>query len=238
MERCSWPYNFRITTEAEYPDIPIGAYIELEVSDTGPGIDPENLERIFEPFFTTKEPGEGTGMGLAVVHGIVKSHGGAISVSSVQGDGTSFFVILPRIKDHNDDEYKEDIKNLPGGNERILIVDDEEPLLAVTSKMLEALGYKVSVKNRAAAAYNIIVTEQEQFDLILTDLMMPKMTGIELRCRLSEVEDHTPMILCTGYSEKITYGEAIELGFKELMRKPLHIEELAEYVRSALDSQH
>ena len=216
-----------------------GSYLELTVSDTGYGIASENLGRIFEPFFTTKGQGEGTGLGLAVVHGIVQDHGGIITVQSKLNSGTTFRVCLPLMKwKEENTEAGDSLMDLPRGNERILVVDDEESLLTVAGKMLVRLGYKVVIRNRATAAYELIVADKEHFDVILTDLMMPKMTGIELAQKLSEAGENIPMILNTGYSEKITLDKAKEFGFEGLLRKPMNIEVLAETVRRVLDGKN
>ena len=216
-----------------------GSYLELKVSDTGYGIASENLGRIFEPFFTSKEHGEGTGLGLAVVHGIVQDHGGMINVQSELDSGTTFRVCLPLIKwKEEDPEVGNSLQDLPRGHERILVVDDEESLLIIASKILLRLGYEVMVRDRATAAYELIVADKEHFDLILTDLMMPKMTGIELAQKLTEAGENIPMILNTGYSEKITFDKAKEFGFESLLKKPFNIEELAETVRRVLDQDN
>ncbi len=231
------PVDLVADAMATYPDLEPGAYLELTVSDTGHGIAPENLAHIFEPFFTTKEQGEGTGLGLAVVHGIVQDHGGIIDLESELGRGTSFRVCLPLVKGKEaDPKTVSSLQDLPRGHERILVVDDEEPLLAVASKMLMSLGYMVVVRNRATMAYDLMVSEGEHFDLVLTDLMMPKMTGIELAHKLAEAGVGVPMLLGTGYSEKMTQEKAQELGFQDLLRKPLKIEVLAKTVRKVLDA--
>ncbi|MBI2422305.1 MAG: response regulator [Candidatus Hydrogenedentes bacterium] len=213
-------------------------YLTLTVSDTGCGIAAEHLDHIFEPFFTSKAQGEGTGLGLAVVHGIVQEHGGGIVVESEAGRGTTIRILLPQLRDvESAGSIIKPPSKYPEGHERILLVDDEEPILNVMSKMLTKLGYDVVARDRAAKALDLVVGDQEHFDLIITDLMMPVMTGKDLRRQIDEAGISMRMILSTGYSESLTLEKAKELGFGDLLRKPLGIEELATRVRRVLDGE-
>jgi len=214
-------------------DLKRGPYLRITVSDTGEGMDRETIERIFEPFFTTKEPGEGTGMGLAVVHGIVRNHGGAITVYSEVGKGSTFNVFLPRMEG---DFQRETISSMdiPTGNERILLVDDEEPVLWSERKMLEDLGYKVTAKTSGTEALEVFRSQPNTFDLVITDQIMPGMTGSELSRELLRFRGNIPIILCTGFSETIDEERAKALGIREFAMKPFTTGEMAETIRRVL----
>lgn len=216
-------------------DLQPGHYVKLTVMDTGHGIDSETIERIFDPYFTTKIQGEGTGLGLAVVHGIVKSHDGAITLRSQAGSGTSFDIYFPSIGTGVLVE-REELCSLAGGNERILFVDDEEVLLKASMQMLEQLGYSVEVFPSSIDALRAFRAEPDAFDLIITDQTMPKMTGIELARAILEVRPDARIILCTGFVEAITPKRIKESGIRELLEKPLLFRKLAETVRKVLDA--
>jgi CheY-like chemotaxis protein len=220
--------------EARQLDISPGAYLRLEVSDTGQGMTAEVKERIFDPFFTTKETGKGTGMGLSVVHGIVKSHEGAITVKSEPGKGTIFEVFLPvsqnKVKISTDAGTE-----LPTGNEHILLVDDEKTLVDLNRQMLERLGYSVEGLTSSIEALEMFKTRSDEFDLVMTDMTMPNLTGDKLAGELMKIRVDIPVILCTGFSEQISEGQAKELGIREFILKPIVMNRLAEIVRSVLD---
>ena len=207
------------------------------VSDTGHGISPVIMDRIFDPFFTTKKAGEGTGMGLAVVYGIVKRSGGEILVESELGAGTTFRIYLPIV------EYKEtsgEIKvgsMIPKGQERILVVDDEDELLILMEDILCRLGYKVISQKRSLDALRIFLAKPDLFDLIITDMNMPKMTGMELAKEILKVRPGMPIILCTGYSELVTPEIVKDIGIGDLIYKPVFRKRLAESVRQVLDRE-
>jgi CheY-like chemotaxis protein len=217
-------------------DLEPGPYTKLTVSDTGHGIEPANVERIFDPFFTTKAVGEGTGLGLSVVHGIVRSHGGTISVYSEPGKGTTFSVFLPRIETTVPPETIED-KPFPVGTERILLVDDEPALAIVGKEMLERLGYRVTYKTSSPEALKAFKTQQAEarFDLVITDMTMPQMTGLDLARELVGVQPDIPVILSTGFSERITQEKAKSLGIQGFIMKPVVTREIAELIREILD---
>ncbi len=218
-----------------HPDLPNGAYMRLTVRDTGSGIDPAILDRIFDPFFTTKDLAEGTGMGLSVVHGIVKSYGGVVTVESEPGKGSTFTVYLPRVQAQPGKHLEKLRPALPGGKERILFVDDETLLAELSAKMLSALGYQVVTEASSPAALELFQREPHRFDLVITDLTMPQMTGDELARRMMEIRRDVPVILCTGYGEMITREQAQTMGIRELLLKPLSRDDLALTVRNVLD---
>jgi len=218
-----------------YPELQQGAYLQLTVRDTGAGIDLSIIDRIFEPFFTTKEVGQGTGMGLAVVHGIVKSHGGAITVNSKPGKGTTFQILLPKVEEK--EETKDEINTMPKGTECILYVDDEDALVDLGQEMLESLGYRVTAKNNSVEALEAFKTDPHGFDIIITDQTMPAMTGVDLTKQIMHIRPDIPVILCTGHSDQVTREMAQEAGVKEFVMKPMSVQTLAEAIRSALDSR-
>lgn len=226
--------NFRPEDIADLPELMPGAYLKLTVKDTGHGIDPVTLGRVFEPYFTTKEQGEGTGLGLAMVHGIVKHYRGAITVHSELGKGATFDVFLPKIESEADDDL-DDIPAIPRGDESILLVDDEEGLLKVTSKMLENLGYKVTSRTSSIEALEAFRARPDKFDLVMTDQTMPHMTGAEFTKEILIIRPDMPIILCTGFSEILTPEKAKALGVKKFVMKPLVLNQIAETIRQVLD---
>jgi PAS domain S-box-containing protein len=214
-------------------DLKPGPYLRLTVSDTGHGMDPEVKDRAFDPFFTTKKPGEGTGMGLAVVHGIVKSHEGTLTLESDLGKGTTVHVFLPRVQAL---EPREPILSgpIPTGKERILFVDDEEMQVQTLQHMLERLGYQVIAKTRAPEALDTFKTQPEAFDLVITDQTMPGMTGADLAREVLQIRPDMPVILYTGYSETFDEEQARSIGIREFALKPLTVRDMAERIRRAL----
>jgi len=219
---------------AGHPGLLPGPYLRLSVKDTGHGMSPDVLNRIFDPFFTTKEKGEGTGMGLSVVHGIVKSHDGEVVVHSEPGKGTTFNIYFPAIE-------KEEIQEtgavlpLPVGNERILFIDDEPSLVYIGKQILERLGYEVEARTSSLEALELFKIKSEKFDLVVTDMTMPKMTGDHLAREIIKIRANIPIILCTGYSKKISEGKAEASGVRALVMKPVVAEQLAKIVRRVLD---
>lgn len=211
-----------------------GSYVALAVSDTGEGMPLAVLDRIFEPYFTTKSASEGTGLGLAVVHGIVTSHGGAVTVSSELGAGTTFRVFLPKLASGPKRSEPEDAP-VPVGAERILFVDDESALADVGRRMLTRLGYKVQSKTNSIEALEEFRARPDQFDLIVTDHTMPGMTGVELARQVMLIRPDMPLVLCTGFSENVSPEKAATLGFRGFVMKPLSRKDLAATVRRVLD---
>ncbi|MGD9162056.1 MAG: ATP-binding protein, partial [Desulfobacteraceae bacterium] len=213
-----------------------GAYIKLTVSDTGHGIDPVTLERIFDPYYTTKSPDEGTGLGLAVVMGIVKNCEGAIKVESESGKGTRFDLLFPSVDNTGQPEQTNSSSiELPQGNERVLIVDDEEQIAIIGRGMLKRLGYQVSVESDSVDVLRRFRENPDQFDLIISDVTMPKMPGDELARELLNIRPDIPIILCSGYTTRITETDAKLMGIRGYLVKPIQLEALAIAVRTALD---
>ncbi|MBI5556595.1 MAG: response regulator [Deltaproteobacteria bacterium] len=210
-----------------------GDYVELTVRDTGTGIGPDIIEKIFDPYFTTKEIGRGTGLGLSISHGIIKSYGGAITVESTPGQGTTFHVYFPVVQDEA--KVSEEIQGAPRGRERILFVDDEELLVRMCKKMLERLGYTVTAHSSSIEALAAFSNAPAQFDLVITDQTMPELTGVELTRRLLRIRPDLPVILCTGFSNLISEESAKAIGIREFALKPLSMSSLALLVRKLLD---
>ncbi|MBI5578960.1 MAG: PAS domain S-box protein [Deltaproteobacteria bacterium] len=215
-------------------EVEAGGYARLTVSDTGHGIDPTILSRIFEPYFTTKEQGKGTGLGLSVVHGIIKSYGGMIRVYSEMGKGTSFRVYVPLAGDLAMSEAAPP-GPLPTGDERILFVDDEPVLADISRRMLGRLGYRVEVRTSPVEALEAFRANPGKFDLVITDMNMPQMTGLKLARKLTEIRPGTAIILCTGFSDQANEERAQAMGIRAFLLKPMVMRDLAEAVRKALD---
>jgi PAS domain S-box-containing protein len=215
-------------------DIKSGSYIKLSVSDTGHGMPSSLLERIFDPFFTTKEKGKGTGMGLSVVHGIVKSHSGTVHVYSEPGEGSTFNVYLPIIEKQLEQKIRAE-KPIPTGTEHILLVDDEESLINMGKQSLVSLGYNVTTRINSIEALELFKTKPDTFDLVITDLTMPNMTGDELAIKLMAIRLDIPVILCTGFSTRITEEKAKSMGIRAFIMKPLIRKDIAETIRKVLD---
>ena len=228
-------------TEEELPDpSPIqplepGSYLKLSVSDTGHGIDEEIQDRIFEPFFTTKEKGHGTGMGLSVVHGIVKGCGGEIFLTSEKNKGTTFDLYFPQILTAPQRDEVVATSALPKGNERILLVDDEKQLAALGGQLLKLLDYKVVTMTSSLEALELFRTDPGAFDLVITDQTMPKMTGLELGEEIVKIRPDIPIILCTGYSSMVDENSARQKGIKGFFLKPYVAYTIAKKIRDILD---
>jgi signal transduction histidine kinase len=212
-----------------------GNYLKIEVSDTGVGIPEKHLGSIFDPYFTTKAVGEGTGLGLSMVHGIVNGYEGKISVKSEPGQGTVFSIYLPISKNERL-SHEEPLKGLPKGTERILFVDDEAPVVELGSRYLEKLGYTVTTQTGSLAALDLFKANPDRFDLVITDTTMPVMSGDKLAGALMEIRSDIPVIICTGYSKKISPSKIQEIGIKALIMKPFQKRNLAETVRLVLDA--
>jgi signal transduction histidine kinase len=218
---------------AQYMDLSVGPYIRLTVSDTGHGMDPEVRERAFDPFFTTKKPGEGTGMGLAVVHGIVKNHEGAIRIYSEVGKGTTVHVFFPRIQGEVEPKVVSS-GPIPAGKERILLVDDEEIQVRSVQNMLDRLGYRVIGKTDSRQALEVFRAQPDSFDLVITDQTMPHLLGQDLAREILSIRPDLPIILCTGFSELIHEEEAKAAGIRDFAMKPLTLRDMAVRIRRAL----
>lgn len=220
-----------------YPDLKPGPYVMLRVSDTGTGIAPEIIGKIFDPFFTTKKRGEGTGLGLSVVYGIIKECGGTVAVQSDAGRGSTFSIYLPAIE-HGGELAEEPVGTIPRGRERLIFIDDEETLVRMGREMLEELGYEVVVTTSSAEALEIFRAHPDRYDLVLTDMTMPGLTGKELAVELLAIRPELPIILCTGYSEIISEEEAKSMGIREFAMKPLNLRTIAELIRKALGDRN
>ncbi|MDM8538390.1 response regulator, partial [Desulfobacterales bacterium HSG17] len=211
-----------------------GNHIKITVSDSGPGIEPDVIDKIFDPYFTTKEFGAGSGMGLAVVHGIVKNHNGAIFVDSTPGEGATFNIFFPVIDELPEPkiEVQEDI---PQGTESILFVDDEESITNVMGKTLERLGYQVEVRLNPVEILELFKAKPASFDLVITDMTMPQMTGTKLAEKLKEIRADIPVIVCTGHSAAIDEEKANQLGIDGFVMKPVSKSKIATAIRDILD---
>ena len=224
-----------VDDSASYPDLTPGTYIKLTVSDTGHGIGKAIIEKIFDPYFTTKPPGQGTGMGLSIIHGIVKSHGGDIKVYSEPGKGTEFYVYFPLIETKPVEPKIVSTGPVQKGSERILLVDDEEPIVRMVKQMLERLGYQVATRTSSVEALEAFRANSDKFDLVITDMTMPNMTGVELAPRLLEIRPDIPIILYTGFSEITDANKAKALGIREFLMKPIVRDQIARTIRKVLD---
>ncbi len=222
------------------PELRPGPYIRLSVEDTGHGMPPEVMQRIFEPYFTTREKDVGAGLGLAMVHGITKSCGGAIVVESHQGKGTILILYLPRTDSEKSVEEREEnavLQKAPGGSERILFVDDEATLVNIGRNILEYQGYQVVTKENGLDALREFSERPDDFDAVITDMTMPQMTGEKLARELIRIRPEIPVIMCTGFSERIDDQKAKALGVKAFLMKPFTLSHLTKTLREVLDSR-
>jgi PAS domain S-box-containing protein len=214
-----------------------GEYVQIDVSDTGHGMDELTIQKIFEPYFTTKDEGVGTGLGLAVVRNIAAAAGGAVTVESEVNKGSTFHIYLPRIE-VMPEEGVEYARPYPSGNERILYVDDEGMLADIGKKMFENLGYSVIAETNPLLALDIFRAHPDRFDLIITDQTMPNMTGVEMARQILKIRPDIPVVICSGFTESPEYEEAGRLGITHFLRKPIIMKEFAEVVRSVLDDKN
>ena len=221
------------TSDKNEPDLAPGDYVTIIVSDTGQGINHKIIDRIFDPYFTTKDVGKGSGMGLAIVHGIVKNYNGSISVESEPGKGTVFSILLPKIT--GQPEIKtEPTMDFPTGTETILFVDDEESIMKLGPLMLEPLGYKVDATMSPANALKRFSSNPDNYDLVITDMTMPEMTGVALAEELLRIRPDIPIIICTGHSPLIDEKKAKTIGIAAFVMKPLTIQKIAKIIRQVL----
>jgi PAS domain S-box-containing protein len=220
--------------ELSIADLSPGKYLKLSVKDTGMGMSSDTMQRIFDPYFTTKEVGKGTGLGLAVVHGIVKRHGGEILVKSEVGRGTAFDVFIPVVESNLKREAVGS-QVLPKGSERILLVDDEPPIVAIGARILEPLGYRVTAMTSPKEALGLFQSQPDKFDLIITDYTMPQMVGTQLVSECRRIRAEIPVIICTGHSERLNKELTDRIGANAVAMKPLDRKQLAMLVREVLD---
>ena len=228
--------SFSIVDLPGGPDVQPGEFVQLSVADTGSGIAPDIMEKIFDPYFTTKEVGKGTGMGLAIIHGIVKTYGGFITCHTTVGLGTVFHVCLPITEDTATPEA-EPVDLIQHGNEHILYIDDEEILAEMGKTMLERLGYRVTMRTTSLEALMVFQNQSDAFDLVITDQTMPGMTGIDLARRMLQIKPDLPIILCTGYSSQVSEAKAKSYGIKGFVMKPLAKRDIADLIRKVLDER-
>ena len=225
---------FRLTDSLPEPDMKLGDYLMLIFEDTGTGMTEAVRDRIFDPFFTTKKSGQGTGMGLSVVYGIVKSYSGAITVESAPGKGSTFTIYLPKAESRTDKE-KDAAQVVQGNNERVLFVDDEPALAEIAASMLERLSYRVTAVTDGKEALSLFLENPYAFDLVITDQTMPDITGIALAREMIRIRPDVPVMLCTGYGEMVSPEKAKKAGMREFLTKPLVKAELAQAIRRALE---
>ena len=221
---------------ARIPNLNPGAYLKLTVRDSGHGIDPMVIDRVFDPYFTTKETGEGSGLGLAVVHGIVASCGGAITIDSESGKGTTCYVYFPKSERDLSPET-ERAPYLPEGNETLLVVDDEKTIVEAIQTLLERLGYKVVGRTGSVEALEVFLAQPDAFDMVITDMTMPRMTGAGLAKEVKKARPDVPIIICTGFSEMINEDKAKKMGIRALVMKPIVMSEMANTIRKVLDEK-
>jgi len=213
-----------------------GPYICLAVEDSGTGIDPGIVDRIFDPFFTTKSPDKGTGLGLSVTYGIVKSYQGEIVVNSLPGRGTVFKIYLPAFERQKATITNAEESVSPNGTESVLLIDDEESIVRAGKKMLERLGYRVDARTKSMEALEAFKARPHEYDIVITDMTMPDMTGDILAGIFLQIRSEIPVILCTGFSEHITPEKARQIGIRGFIMKPVLIPELAKMMRRILDA--
>ncbi|MBU1238731.1 response regulator, partial [Myxococcota bacterium] len=216
-------------------DLHEGEYTVITVRDSGVGIPVENLEKIFDPYFTTKQAGQGTGMGLSVVHTIIRNHGGAIVCQSTEGEYTQFVLYFP-VSEGSPEVKLPVLADLPTGTESIMLVDDEVSLTTVGKLLLEKLGYHVTVFNQPSLALQALTDAPADYDLVITDMTMPEMTGDRLAAKMWEVRPELPVVLCTGYTDRLSREDALRLGMKEYLPKPFDKFHLAQVIRKHLDA--
>jgi len=217
------------------PDMLPGLYACLTISDTGVGMSRDVMNRIFDPFFTTKEKGKGTGMGLSVVYGIVKRMDGEIKVYSEPGRGSEFNVYLPVVGNNLEKQEQKVNEPIPGGCERVLLVDDEDAVIIMEKLILERLGYQVFSCTGSIEALELFRADPDKFDLVITDMSMPKMAGDKLAVELIRIRPDIPILLCTGFSDSLTDEKIKSVGIKGLLMKPIMIKDFAEKIREVLD---
>ena len=212
-----------------------GLYICLGVADNGRGMEKEIINKIFDPYFTTKDKGKGTGLGLSMVHGIIKNYGGDVAVCSEPGKGTEFRVYLPVIKDEFASLSKTAANDiLQGDNERILVIDDKPEVLEIERQMLDCLGYQVTARTSSVEAVELFRAKPDEFDLVITDMTMPNMTGDKLAAEITKIRSDIPVILCTGFSERISQKHEHSSEISAVIMKPVTLEKLSKTIRKAL----
>jgi CheY-like chemotaxis protein len=214
-----------------------GSYVRLRVSDTGQGIKESIRNRILEPYFTTKSPDEGTGLGLSVVHGIVKKHNGHLTFSSEVDKGTTFQILFPNQSASTADETAEPGLVVQGGTEQIWVLDDDDVIATMMQKMLQSLGYTARAFTRGDQLIGEFENDADGVDLVITDMTMPKLTGVDLARQLIDLRTDLPIILCSGFNENIDAAAIKKIGIREYLMKPVVMKDLANEVRKVLDEK-
>ncbi|ACN16332.1 predicted fusion protein, periplasmic substrate-binding protein (N-terminal) / sensory box regulatory protein (C-terminal) [Desulforapulum autotrophicum HRM2] len=218
------------------PNMVPGQYLTVKVMDTGNGMDPKTLNKIFDPYFTTKKPGEGTGLGLALVYGVVEEHGGYVTVDSGPGQGSAFQLFFPVVDERAGNQIE--VPNLqevpPGGREHIMVVDDEESILLSTQELLKDYGYEITAFENSADAYAEFEKDPLKFDLVITDMTMPQLSGVELSTKMLNLRSELPIILCTGYCGTYDEKKALALGVKKYVQKPIDSRTLLGLIRELI----
>lgn len=220
---------------AKYSGLKPGKHVVINVQDSGIGIKEDVIDKIFDPYFTTKKLGEGTGLGLSVIHGIVKDYQGIITVDSVVGEGTSFSIYIPGLEEQVEQKKLTPAHNIPTGNENILIIDDEEYVALTLSYIMESLGYQVTVINDSRDAVCYLEDKSNLVDLIISDLVMPDFSGLELAHKIKDVRPELPVIICSGYGNQVSQEEYQKAGVEAYVMKPVLKQDLATKVRLLLD---
>jgi len=220
-----------------HPDLDPGSYVMLSIRDTGQGISPEIKNKIFDPYFTTQDIGLGSGMGLAVAHGIVKNHKGIIEVESTVGIGSTFRIYLPSIESQTMEEDAYETITIPAGDEKVLFIDDEQAITKAAKSILIRLGYDVTVENDPGKALKRFDSNPNGYDLVITDMTMPKLNGDGLAKKILEKRADIPIIICTGHSDRLDEQKALDIGIRYYAQKPLVKQKLAHLVRNALDGR-
>jgi CheY-like chemotaxis protein len=237
MEEDGGTIIVKLNKQDPSPDLklPLGEYICLSVSDSGVGIPKDIIDKIFEPYLTTKEVGKGSGLGLSVVHGIVTNYKGDISVESNPGKGSVFNVFLPVTSQSEKVEQKRIKDKSLDGTEHILFVDDEASIVKLAKRILERLGYTITGKTSCTEALELFKEKPDEFDLVITDMAMPIMTGAEFAKKILKIQPDIPIIMCSGFSEKVDSGIAKSIGIKEYIKKPILTDELTSKIREVLN---
>ncbi|HQL01710.1 MAG TPA: response regulator, partial [Smithellaceae bacterium] len=220
-------------TSANHLNLPAGTYVQISITDNGIGMDDKTLQRIFDPFFTTKEMGRGTGLGLASAYGIIKGHGGTISVSSATGEGSTFDIYLPASSSTPESEQTDSSETI-GGHETVLLVDDEEIITDVSGRLLEELGYRVLVAHSGDEALVVYNNRCSEIDLVIVDMIMPGMSGSETFDRLKAINPDVRVILSSGYSVDGKAQAILDRGVRVFLQKPYRLDDLAQKIREAL----
>jgi CheY-like chemotaxis protein len=231
------PGFIKIRLAQEFSESDGQRWVVLSVTDNGIGISPAVMDKIFEPYFTTKKDGRGTGLGLAMVQGIVKEHKGEIRVNSRVDRGTTVNIYLPLMQEADQNTASNTCDTIETGHGHILVIDDESTIARLETQMLERLGYTVTMGVTSLDALKMFRADPESFDLVLTDMAMPQMSGVELARELLLIKSDIPIVLCTGFSEKIDEDKARAMGFKGFLMKPVGMRDLAKIIRHVLDKK-